>query len=92
MRRKTKAIVYEGKIIEKYGIERWWAKNILCTARYQLHELGYFESNNIFRNKSLAEFIREKAPEGSFEVAENVKSFIRLVNYEKRIVDIESIV
>lgn len=80
-----------GEIIEKYGIERWWAKNILCTARYQLHELGYFESNNIFRNKSLAEFIREKAPEGSFEVAENVKSFIRLVNYEKRIVDIESI-
>lgn len=80
-----------GEIIEKYGIERWWAKNILCTARYQLNELGYFGNNNIFRNKSLAEFICEKAPEGSFEVAENVKSFIRLVNYEKRIVDIESI-
>lgn len=75
----------------EYGIDLFWINISLKKARYNLHELGYFEEKNLFRNKSMKDIIRTNAPDGSFEVSTYVASFLKLANYEKREVDIEEI-
>lgn len=77
--------------LSEYGLDLFWINYSLNTAQYNLHELGYFGENNLFRNKSIKDIIRTNAPDGSYEVSTNVASFLKLVNYEKREVDIEEI-
>lgn len=68
-----------------------WSNRILSSVNYQLFELGKLRDNNIFYNKTLEELIKENAINGSFEVAEHAKSFIRLANYENKEIDIYSV-
>ena len=79
------------KLTAEYNIERMWISSSLYSARYRLHELGYFDDNNMFRRGTLKEFIMRYASKGSFEIMHYMESFLRLANYEKRIVDICSI-
>lgn len=78
-------------LTQQYNIDEIWISSSLNAAKYQLHELGYFGEQNMFRNKSLKDFILEYAPEGSFDVAQYVESFLKLANYENREVDINSV-
>lgn len=77
--------------IKKYDIEPMWSNRILSSVNYQLFELGKLRDNNIFYNNTLEELIKENAINGSFEVAEHAKSFIRLANYENKEIDIYSV-
>ncbi|CAM3187024.1 hypothetical protein FITA111629_08715 [Filibacter tadaridae] len=79
------------KIVEKYGIRSMWSARILISAKYQLNEMGKLGDKNFFYGKSLDEIIRESASKGSFETVEYAQSFLRLVNHEKRQIDIYSI-
>lgn len=78
-------------VMVKYNIRDFWAKRVLQIAKYRLNELGFFQEKNIFRNKSLAETIKENAVDGSFCVADNVLSYIRLANMDNREIDILSV-
>lgn len=78
-------------IIKEYDIDERWANRILSSAKYQLSEIGELGEFNLFRDKNLMDVIKEIAPNGSFQVADYVKSFIRLANYEGRNIDIYSI-
>lgn len=79
------------KFIKEYDIDGRWSERILSSVKYQLSEIGELGESNLFYNKKLIEIINERAQNGSFEVAEYVKSFIRLANYEKRQIDIYSV-
>lgn len=85
------AIYQLSKIVEKYGIRSMWSARILISFKYQLNEMGKLEEKNFFYGKSLDEIIRESASKGSFETVEYAQSFLRLVNHEKRQIDIYSI-
>jgi len=86
-----KAIAELKKLIAPYDIDDRWTNGILPNTRYQLQELGFFEEDNMFNGISLKEFIKKYACEGSFEVAEYVKSFLRKVNKEELDTDINSV-
>ena len=88
---KSSAVKKLIKIIGEYGIDGRWATRILSSTKYQLSEIGGLGEYNLFYNKKLIDVINERAPNGSFEVAEYVKSFIRLANYEGRYIDIYSV-
>ena len=75
----------------EYGIDSFWVERTYKSANYRLHELGYFEDNNMFRNDNLYDLIHRKAPEGSFHVMVLVLSFLRLANHENRKTDIYNI-
>lgn len=85
-------VIYQlSKIVEKYGVRTMWSARILISAKYQLNEMGKLGEANFFYDKSLDEIIRESAPQGSFDTVEYAQSFLRLVNHEKRQIDIYSI-
>lgn len=88
---KELAINQLRNIAEKYGIDGRWSARILSSVNYQLFELGRVKEKNIFYNKTLEELIRERALNGSFDVAEYAKSFIRLANHESKEIDIYSV-
>ena len=79
------------KLQSTYHFDKYDAKHIYFVARYRLHELGFFREKNICRQGSILSIVREKAPEGSFDVAPSVLSFLRLANHENRTVDIYNI-
>ncbi len=83
----TKKLV---SLTEIYNIEQMWVSSALNAARYKLHELGFFEDDNMFRNISIREFISRFAYEGSFGIIQYMESYLRLVNYEERETDIFS--
>ncbi len=68
--------------------DRFWAKHVYYAARYRLHELGFFDEKNMCRQGSIISIVEDRAPEGSFDVAPAVLSFLRLANHEDRTVDI----
>ena len=74
-----------------YNIEEMWLDGIFIKAEYQLHELGYFKEKNIFNNITLKKLIDIQAPDGSFQTADYVKSYIRKCNHEKSEIDIFSV-
>lgn len=77
--------------LSKYGFDRFWINSSLNVAKYKLHELGYLEEHNKFRNISLYELIIKNAAEGSFNVVTLAASYLKLANHEKREVDISSL-
>lgn len=79
--------IYE-KLHSEYHFDKYDAKDVYYVARYRLHELGFFKEKNICRQGSILSIVKEKAPEGSFDVASSVLSFLRLANHENRAVDI----
>ncbi len=79
--------IYE-KLHSEYHFDKYDAKDVYYVARYRLHELGFFKEKNICRQGSILSIVKEKAPEGSFDVASSVLSFLRLANHENREVDI----
>ena len=78
-------------LLAPYNIEHIWVSGILPKTKYILQELGYLENENMFNNISLLDFIRKFAYEGSFNLLEYVKSFLRKVNHEEVDTDITSI-
>ncbi|MBF4501966.1 hypothetical protein IRY55_11375 [Savagea sp. SN6] len=88
---KELAVCQLRKIVEKYNIEGKWSNKILLSVNYQLLELGKLKEENIFCKKSLEELIKERSFNGSFDVVEYAKSFIRLANYENKEIDIFSV-
>lgn len=77
--------------LAKYGLDLFWINGSLNTAQYNLHELGYLGEKNRFRKNNIKKIVRLCAPKGSFGVATNVASYLKLANYEKRKVDIEEL-
>ena len=71
-----------------YHFDKFWAERVYYAARYRLHELGFFGEKNICRQGSILSIINNKAPEGSFNVAPELLSYLRLANHEDRTVDI----
>lgn len=82
-------IIYNG--LSQRKIDKFCIMSALNSAKYQLHELGYFEENNKFRNHSLEEIISQGAISGSYNVVALAASYLKLANYEKRDVDICSL-
>lgn len=78
--------------LKQYNIDHFWIDMGLSSAKYQLHELGYFGDKNIFRNCSLKDIIVKGAVDGSFEATTLAASYLKLANYEKRNIDIEDLV
>ncbi|MEG0273355.1 MAG: hypothetical protein RR622_09010 [Hydrogenoanaerobacterium sp.] len=74
-----------------FGLDDFWIDNSLSSAKYQLHELGFLEDNNKFRNVTLNDIITANAPNGSYEVVTLVASYLKLANHEKREVDISNL-
>lgn len=74
-----------------YHFDKYDIQNVCYSVRYRLHELGFFGEKNICRQGSILSIVKEKAPEGSFEVVPAVLSFLRLANHENRTVDIYNI-
>lgn len=80
------------KLFNKYLKDRFWVESICKAVRYKLHELGFFEENNIFRNySSVKEIINNKACEGSFNVSSYLLPYIRLSNHDNKSIDINNI-
>lgn len=77
--------------MSQYDLDQYWTRRSLNTAEYQLHELGFLEDNNQFRNCSLHELIMKNASRGSFKVTNLAASFLKLANHENREVDISSL-
>ena len=77
--------------LKQYNIDHFWIEMGLSSAEYQLHELGYFEEKNKFRNSTLEDIIRKGAIKGSFEAVTLAESYLKLANHEKRDVDIENL-
>lgn len=73
------------------GFDDFLCRYILSKTKSILHGLGYFENDNVYRNRSLESVIDRCAPNGSFSVIPEVQSYIRLANYEKRSIDIFSV-
>lgn len=78
-------------LTKSYNIEQMWVSSALNATRYKLHELGYFEDDNMFRNVSIKDFISTHSYEGSFEIIQYMESYLRLLNHEQRETDIFSI-
>lgn len=77
--------------LEKYKFDRFCIERSLSMAEYQLHELGYFGDKNRFRKGSLLDIIMESGKEGSYSAVTMAASYMKLANYEKRDLDIESL-
>lgn len=77
--------------MSQYGLDKFWVGHSLRTAEYQLHELGFFDDGNKFRNHSLHELITKNAYRGSFNVITLVASHLKLANYECRETDISNL-
>lgn len=77
--------------LKEYSLENYWIQRAISCARNRLHELGYFGEDNKYRVGSLMSLITCCAPEGSFFVAPEVLSYIRLANHEQRVIDITSV-
>lgn len=77
--------------LSKYGFDKFWIERGLSIAEYQLHELGFFGEKNKFRNISLLDLIMKGAVDGSYNVATLSASYLKLANYEKRVVDINNL-
>lgn len=88
---KGECVVIIEQELALFKIERFWIEHGLSSAEYQLHELGYFEEANRFRNCSLEDVIRKGAIEGAFEVLSLTASYMKLANHENRIIDIEKL-
>ena len=73
------------------GFEKYSIDSGLLSARYQLHELGYFSNKNMFRQGKLEKLIRDNVKYRSFEVTNVAASYLKLANYEKREIDISSL-
>ena len=86
-----KCVVNIEKELASFKIDRFWIEHGLSSAEYQLHELGYFGEKNKFRNCTLENIIRKGAIGGSYEAETLAASYLKLANYEKRDVDIESL-
>lgn len=78
-------------ICEQHDIRDFMAEGILNGAKYRLLELGLVRSKNLFIENDIAGMIKKYAHEGSFSINEYLTSFLRLANYEKRDVDINSV-
>lgn len=74
-----------------YGLDKFWVTGSLNSAKHQLHELGFHDGKNKFRNISLYDFIVSNAPDGSFGVVNLAASYLKLANYEEREVDISNL-
>lgn len=79
------------KELSEYKFDRFWIDSSMSKAKYQLHELGYFDENNKFRNSSLLEMIKKGAVEGSYSAVTLAASYMKLANYEHREIDISSL-
>lgn len=79
------------RFCESNNIRPFFAKNVLAKAQYKLWELDVLEKNNIFANTSVKELIKANAHLGSFEVREILLSYIRLMNFRKKEIDINSL-
>ena len=77
--------------MSQYDLDKHWTRRSLNDAEYQLHELGFLEDNNQFRNSTLHELIMKNAPHGSFKVTNMAASFLKLANHENREIDISSL-
>lgn len=77
--------------MSQYGLDKFWVGHSLRTAEYQLHELGFFDDGNKFRNHSIHELITKNAYRGSFNVITLVASHLKLANYECRETDISNL-
>ena len=77
--------------LEKYKFDRFLIERSLSIAEYQLHELGYFGDKNRFRNVSLLDIIMKGGKSGSYRAVTLAASYMKLANYEKRDLDIESL-
>lgn len=78
-------------VLEKYGLDYFWADFIPHRAKFKLHELGFFGEYNLYRGMTLMEKIKECAPEGASTVIPAALSVVRLANYENREIDIYSV-
>jgi len=76
---------------KRYNVDLFNVRFALSRAKYILHELGYFEDGNRFRNRTLESVIREGAVTGSFTAVTFAASYLKLANHENRDVDIESL-
>lgn len=77
--------------LRDFNMEDFYIKRAVTGAQYKLQELGMRGEKNMFRSTDLMNIIVKHAPAGSFETASIAQSYIRLANYENRIVDINSI-
>lgn len=77
--------------LKKYKFDNFWVERSLEMAKYQLHELGYFGENNLFRNISLLDTIKRAGEDGSYSVVTQAASYLKLANYEKRDLDMDSL-
>ena len=77
--------------LRQYKYDKFLIEYTLSLAEYQLHELGYLNENNKFRNISLLGIIKKGAKEGSYSATRLAASYLKLANYEKRDVDIENL-
>lgn len=79
------------KKLNNTNMDYWDIERAARGARYQLEELGIGAEKNRFRTSNLMDIIEKYAPHGSFEAATIAQSYIRLANYDNRIIDINSI-
>lgn len=77
--------------LRDFNMEDFYIERAARDARYKLQELGLRGEKNMFRSADLMGIIAKHAPTGSFEAATIAQSYIRLANYEGRVVDINSI-
>lgn len=79
------------KISSEYNIRPFMAKWAIFEIKDYLFSLGIDNGNNYYKNKSLNEFIKKKAINGSFYTNNYICNYIRLAQFENRIIDIESV-
>lgn len=84
-------ILINSALQSAYHFDKFWAENAYTVAKYRLHEIGFFGEKNLCRQGTILSIIKDKAPEGSFDVASAILSFLRLANYENREVDIYNV-
>ena len=77
--------------LRDFNMEDFYIERAVSGAQYKLQELGMYGEKNVFRSTDLMRIIVKHAPTGSFEAATIAQSYIRLANYEDRVVDINSI-
>lgn len=77
--------------LRDFDMEDFYIERAMSGAQYKLQELGMRGAKNMFRSTDLMNIIVKHAPTGSFEVATIAQSYIRLANYESRVVDINAI-
>ncbi|MET1995598.1 hypothetical protein [Enterococcus faecium] len=76
------------KLCEQYEVNTPWSTTILPHAKFTLIELGIIRDENIFLDLTMDELIKESSLSGSFSTSENLISYIRLANQEKRQINI----